>query len=48
MIPYEGDTNWIDVTLEKIKKCLESDTTPKSFDDCPYCKYVSEYKAVLI
>jgi CRISPR/Cas system-associated exonuclease Cas4 (RecB family) len=47
MLPYEGDTSWIDETLDKIKRCLESNSTPLSSDDCGYCKYVSEYKAVL-
>jgi hypothetical protein len=47
MLPYEGDTSWIDETLDRIKRCLEGDSTPLSADDCGYCKYVSEYKAVL-
>jgi len=47
MLPYEGDTSWIDETLDKIKRCLESNSTPLSSDACDYCKYVSEYKAVL-
>ena len=47
MLPYEGDTSWIDETLDRIKSCLERDLTPLSSDACDYCKYVSEYKAVL-
>ena len=47
MLPYEGDTSWVDETLDRIKRCLESNSTPLSSDDCDYCKYVSEYKAVL-
>ena len=46
MLPYEGDTSWIDETLDKIKRCLESNSTPLSSDDCDYCKYVSEYNKV--
>ncbi len=47
MLPYEGNTSWIDETLERIKRCLDSNSTPLSSDDCDYCKYVSESKAVL-
>ena len=41
MLPYEGDTSWIDETLDRIKSCLERDLTPLSSDDCDYCKYVA-------
>ena len=46
MLPYEGNTSWIDKTLDRIKRCLESNSTPISAEDCDHCKYVSEYNKV--
>jgi hypothetical protein len=40
MLPYEGETSWVDETLDRIKKCLERDLTPLPSDDCDYCKYI--------
>jgi CRISPR/Cas system-associated exonuclease Cas4 (RecB family) len=39
LVPCEGDISWIDVTLEKIKECLDADTYPPSGDTCEYCPY---------
>ena len=39
LVPCEGDTTWIEPTLHEIKKCLESDTFPKSGDACEFCPY---------
>lgn len=47
MLPYEGNTSWVDEALDRIKRCLESNSIPQSSDVCDHCKYVSEYKAVL-
>ncbi len=39
LIPYTGDDSWVEPTLVKIKKCLESDKLPKADPDCDYCRY---------
>ena len=39
VIPYVGKTEWIEKTLENIKKCLDDDRIPKEKDTCEYCKY---------
>jgi CRISPR/Cas system-associated exonuclease Cas4 (RecB family) len=39
VIPYEGNDDWIEGTLGKIKECLESDKLPESGKDCDYCSY---------
>jgi CRISPR/Cas system-associated exonuclease Cas4 (RecB family) len=39
LVPCEGDTSWIEPTLEKIKTCLVGDTFPQSGDDCEFCPY---------
>lgn len=39
LIPYTGDTSWIEETLQDMKKCLMSNTIPKPSADCDYCLY---------
>jgi CRISPR/Cas system-associated exonuclease Cas4 (RecB family) len=39
IIPYTGDTSWIELKLKEIKKTLESNNPPKASSDCDYCKY---------
>lgn len=39
LVPCEGDTSWIEPTLEKIKTCLMSDIFPQSGADCEFCPY---------
>jgi len=40
LIPYQGDTTWIEQALLDIKACLEGNEIPKSSPDCDYCLYV--------
>lgn len=46
LIPYKGNTDWIEKTILDIKKCLDSNIVPKSASDCEYCKYVNRAKNV--
>ncbi len=39
LIPYKGDTSWIEDTLLQIKQCLNSNDIPASSEECDYCKY---------
>jgi hypothetical protein len=39
IIPYKGDDFWLEPTLLKIKKCLESNQIPPSSAGCEYCSY---------
>lgn len=41
IISYTGSTEWVEETLEKMKKCLDGDL-PKPSPNCEYCKYVAE------
>ncbi len=41
IISYTGSTEWVEETLEKMKKCLDGDL-PKWSPNCEYCKYVAE------
>src|SRR3989344_2421720 len=39
IIPYEGDTSWIEPLIIKIKKCLDSENIPESSKECQHCAY---------
>ncbi len=39
LIPYEGDTAWIEPTLIKAKACLMSEEVPVAHEECDYCRY---------
>lgn len=44
IIPYKGDTSWVEKTVHDAISCLQGGTIPGSGEDCDYCKY---RKAVL-
>lgn len=39
IIPYTGNTDWVEPTLHSIKKCLDSTELPAPAEDCDYCAY---------
>jgi len=39
VISYTGDHSWVDDTLVKIKKCLDSSDIPNEGGECKYCDY---------
>ena len=39
ILPYKGDTNWIESTLADIRDCLDQKNPPDSNSECDYCKY---------
>ncbi len=39
IIPYEGNTAWIEPLIFDIKKCLDSKEIPSSGKDCQHCAY---------
>ncbi len=39
LVPYKGNTDWIEGTLIDLKACLDSDALPKPGADCDYCTY---------
>ena len=38
-IIHNGNTDWIESTLDSLIKCLESNEIPKSGEGCDQCKY---------
>lgn len=39
LVPCEGETDWIEPTLLKIKETLDSDKLPESGSGCEFCPY---------
>ena len=39
IIPYEGDTSWVENTILEAIECLKSDKLPAPNSDCDFCKY---------
>lgn len=39
LIEYLGIDNWVEKTLQDVKKCLDSDIIPDSGEDCDYCAF---------
>lgn len=39
LIPYIGKTDWVEETLNDIKKCLDSDVIPPASNQCDFCNY---------
>ncbi len=39
LIPYPGDTSWVEESIHDLHKCLKCPSIPKSGEDCDYCKY---------
>lgn len=39
LIPYEGNSDWVEETIKKAIECLKSDSYPESGEDCDFCKY---------
>lgn len=48
LIPYVGNTSWIEKTLLDIKACLMSDKVPPAGPDCDFCTYRAAFKDLKI
>ncbi len=46
IIPYEGDTGWVEGTIMDAIKCLQGNKMPESGEDCDYCKYRNAVKQI--
>lgn len=42
VFPYKGKTEWIEPTLNNVKKCIESDRVPDTGPLCEYCPYAKQ------
>jgi len=48
LIPYTGNTNWIEKTLGLIKHCLMDDRIPSASEECDYCAYRNQAGKALL
>ena len=39
VLPYEGNTDWVEDTLTEACECLNADDIPEVCTDCDFCKY---------
>ncbi len=39
LIPYTGNTDWVEGTIQDIKVCLDSGDLPDKAESCDYCNY---------
>lgn len=39
VIPYEGNTDWVEGTILDAIKCLKGEDLPSPGEDCDFCKY---------
>ncbi|MFH1188604.1 MAG: PD-(D/E)XK nuclease family protein [bacterium] len=46
VLPYQGDTTWIDDILYDIHECLVGATIPQRSDYCDYCRYYESVKRI--
>ncbi len=46
ILPYAGDSSWIEQTIIEIKKCLDSQNAPNPKEKCEYCQFISKSQAV--
>lgn len=44
ILPYTGDTSWVEQTVLDAIECLKSDKLPDSGEDCDFCKYRKSVK----
>ena len=40
LIPYEGNSDWVEGTITNAHACLNGDTIPSPASDCDYCAYI--------
>ena len=39
LLPYTGNTDWVEPTIYKLHACLNGETIPTAAADCDYCRY---------
>lgn len=40
LIPYTGDSSWVEETILKAHQCLNEDRIPEASPDCDYCRFI--------
>jgi len=47
VIPYEGNSDWVETELINAKNCLMKDEIPAANKDCDFCRYVEAANEVV-
>jgi len=45
LLPYTGNSDWVESALKNAKACLDSDSIPEPSESCDYCAYFGERSA---
>lgn len=46
IIPYTGNTDWVEKTILDAIRCLQDDVLPETGADCDFCKYRQAVKTI--
>ena len=46
LIPYDGNTAWVDPTIRAVADCLSADQPPAASASCEFCNYVTRAAAI--
>lgn len=46
IIPYKGNSDWVDDAILKAHNCLVSDEIPDMAEECDYCRYRKEVEKI--
>lgn len=46
IIPYTGDTDWIDFTVHTMKEVLDNNEIPTAHPECDFCAYSDKIKSI--
>jgi hypothetical protein len=44
LLPYTGNSDWVEPTVFNLKKCLMGRKSPKAPEDCEFCGYIDAVK----
>lgn len=47
LVSHAGNTQWLEPTLQEIRKCMDFPEIPSSAADCPHCKYSQKIHEIL-
>ncbi len=46
IISYDGNDDWVEPTIVKLKQCLDFNEVPKSSSTCEYCSFANNFNRV--
>lgn len=46
ILKYEGNSNWIEDSINNIKQLLDQDTIPEYTENCNYCTYLNDINSL--